>query len=99
MNTKEVTIERGESLLLNQKEIFNMVDFCRYTGFSKSYAYKLTATRRIKYSCPQGKLIFFRKIDVDEFLMGNPIKPMDDINQEVINVVTGKTSRRGYYGN
>lgn len=95
MNTGTTTIERIEAMLLNQKEIFNIDDFCRYTGLSKSATYKLTGNKQIRFSRPNGKLIFFRKDDVDAYLMSNPIMSTDDIEQEAINYTVAEPVKGG----
>ncbi|TKC01397.1 helix-turn-helix transcriptional regulator [Pedobacter cryotolerans] len=94
-NTHSNTLERIEALLLNQKQILNIDEFCRYTGFSKSFAYKLTSAKRLPFSCPNGKLIFFRKPDVDNFLLANPVSSTDDINQQAIDYVNNISSQKG----
>jgi len=94
-NTSNNALERIEALLLNQKQILNIEEFCRYTGFSKSFAYKLTSSRRIPFSCPNGKLIFFKKPDVDNFLLSNPTSSIEDIDQQAIDYVTCNSSLKG----
>lgn len=72
-------------LLVSQKTVFTVDDFCTYTGMAKPTAYKLTSGHLIEFSCPQGKVIYFEKKKVDEWLLKNPILPIDDVNQRVIN--------------
>lgn len=90
-----LTLERIESLLLSQKKVFNIADFCKYTGLSPSAAHKLTGQGKIPHSKPNGKIIFFDKEAVDKYLMSNPIRLADDIHQEAINFNTGRTLRGG----
>ncbi len=70
------------------KDVLNFSEFLTYTGLSTSYAYKLTSTGIIKHSRPAGKLIFFKKADIDEFLLSNPIKTASEIETEAINYIT-----------
>ncbi|MCX6154921.1 MAG: helix-turn-helix domain-containing protein [Candidatus Kapabacteria bacterium] len=58
--------------LHTEKEMLSFKEFLTYTGYSKHQAYKLTSTGRIKHFKPTGKVIFFKKSDVDEFLQTNP---------------------------
>jgi hypothetical protein len=62
-----------KQFLALQKTVWNMDDFCRYTGFSKPYAYHLTSTSKLKFYRPVGKKIFFDPEIVCEFLKQNPI--------------------------
>ena|ERR1022692_3194247 len=63
-------IKRTQGL---QKDVFNMDDFCCYTGMSKDHAYHLTSSGKIKFYRPCGKLIFFEAEDVKNFLKQNPV--------------------------
>lgn len=93
MKQEQITLERIESLLLNSKKIFNIDDLCRYTGLSKSWVYKKTASSQIPHYKPSAKILIFRKDEIDDWLLKNPVRLMDDIEQEAINYVTGKTWR------
>ena len=93
MNKILLTLQRIEQLLLEQKSVLSIDEFCQYTGFSKSFTYKLTAQKRIPFSCPTGKLIFFSKQEVDKWLLANPISGTVDIDQHVINYLTQRSSR------
>jgi excisionase family DNA binding protein len=50
-----------ETLLLNQKSVFNFDEIAAYTGLSKSHLYKLTSSGGIPCYKPQGKHIYFNK--------------------------------------
>lgn len=65
------SLERGN---IAQKNVFTLDDFCAYTGYSKSWAYKLTSGRKLPYFQPEGKAIFFKREDVEAFLLRNPIR-------------------------
>lgn len=56
----------------SQKEIYTLQEACVYMGISKSTMYKLTSqTRAITFFKPSGKLIYFRKKDLDDFMLRN----------------------------
>lgn len=99
MSELKETLQRIESLLLSQKEVFNLKDFCQYSGLSESAAYKLTHLRKIPHSRPGGKLIFLKKDDIDNYLLSNPIRLLDDIEQDSINFLTNKLTKGGKSGN
>lgn len=54
----------------------NLTEAAEYIGLKPSYLRKLTAKKKIKFSKPLGKLIFFEKQDLDSFLRGrhNPVE-------------------------
>ena len=65
---------------LNSKAVLNFQEALSYTGFSASYLYKLTSERRIPHSKPSGKMIFFDRLELDAWLMSNPIATADELN-------------------
>ncbi|PWJ42234.1 AlpA family transcriptional regulator [Sediminitomix flava] len=70
-----------ESLLF-QKRAFNISECSKYTGISESYLYKLTSQNKIPYSKPNGKMIFFDRDLIDEWLLRNPITTQDEAIQK-----------------
>lgn len=53
---------------LTSKNVLNFEEACEYTGFRASYLYKLTSTGKIPHYKPYGKMIFFRREELEEFL-------------------------------
>jgi len=58
---------------------------CDYTGISRSYMYKLTARGEIPFSKPKGKLIFFSREKLDNWLLNNSHSSKDEIRQQSVN--------------
>ena len=58
---------------LSQKEVLTFAEAARYSGISKSYLYKLTSTNQIPFSKPSGKLVFFRRTDLEAWLLKNRV--------------------------
>ncbi len=77
-----------KSLFLSQKTIFNLDELVIYTGLSKSYLYKLTSTNEIPYFKPNGKLIFFKKDEIDNWLLQNRNVTKDEIESIALNYNT-----------
>ena len=78
-------LERIEKNIVGLKSIFNVEELMDYTGFTKSYIYKLVHINEIPYSKPNGKLLFFEREKIDKWLLRNAIKSNDEINQEALN--------------
>lgn len=74
------SLEKGN---IAQKNVFTLEDFCTYTGYSKSWAYKLTSGRKLPYFQPEGKAIFFRREDVEAFLLRNPIRSRKQLEKGI----------------
>lgn len=70
-------------LLLLQKDIFTISEVCSYTGFEKSYIYKLTSARKIPhFKSPGGKNVFFKRNEINDWLTQNRIKTVDQLDFE-----------------
>jgi excisionase family DNA binding protein len=53
---------------ISTKNVLNFEEAVEYTGMKASYLYKLTSTGRIPHYKPYGKMIFFRREELEEFL-------------------------------
>lgn len=82
---KLFNIEHSISKLnLAIKTIFSVEDASEFLNLKPSYLYKLTSDKRIRFYKPNGKLIYFKKEDLEDFLLRNPseaIKEEDSIPQ------------------
>tara|TARA_R110002153_G_scaffold139451_2_gene290040 strand:+ start:541 stop:831 length:291 start_codon:yes stop_codon:yes gene_type:complete len=75
-------LDRLEQLLIGKKEVLTFDETCDYTGISRSYLYKLTASGKIPHSKPNGKMLFFEKKKLVEWLLQNNREPQQDIKAE-----------------
>lgn len=64
-------LQEIKDLLLSRKKVFTLDEVVKYTGYKKSYIYKLTSKNQIPYSRPSGGAIFFDKEDIDNWLLQN----------------------------
>ena len=71
LNTLEIRLSKIESLLSNLKTVLNFKEVSDYTGLSRSYLYKLTCSGGIPCYKPQGKHVYFNKVEIDKWLMQN----------------------------
>ncbi len=73
MEWKKIKVCKGAAsdkmLYLLQKEILTFEEACLYLGRSASSMYKLTSGRLIPYYQPNGKLIYFKRTEVDEWAL------------------------------
>lgn len=56
-----------------------------FLGIKKSTLYKLTHKRSIPFYKPGGKLIFFLKCDLDNYLMINRFDSKDELEKNYLN--------------
>lgn len=68
-------LEKLEKLIAEQsflqKEILIFKEACLYLNISQSHLYKLTSTKQIPHFCPQGKKLYFKRAELDEWLLRN----------------------------
>ncbi|WP_157893266.1 helix-turn-helix domain-containing protein [Salegentibacter sediminis] len=60
-----------QSTKLNTKETLSAKEAAQYMGISLSTLYQLTSQSKITHYKPSGKLIFFKRKDLDDFLQQN----------------------------
>lgn len=77
-------LDRIENLLRASKTIMSLEEASEYTGISRSYLYKLTAKGEIPFSKPRGKMIYFSKEKLDEWLLSNTRKSGREIKAEAL---------------
>lgn len=57
-----------EETLYSTKDILNMKEVCQYLEISQSLLYKLTCSGEIPHFKPRGKMIFFEKKELIEWI-------------------------------
>ena len=77
-------LNRIEQHIFGLKPILNVDELTDYTGFRKSHIYKLVHKNLIPFSKPGGKILFFERKKIDEWLLQNSSKSSAEIKQEVI---------------
>ncbi len=87
--------EPAEKMLyLLQKEILTFEEACIYLGRSASSMYKLTSGRLIPYYVPTGKLIYFRRSEIDTWALQNKRKSKDEIKNDIEDFLLEEKTKR-----
>lgn len=84
---------------LLQKEIFNFNEACLYLDLSSSHLYKLTSTNTIPCYCPQGKKLYFRRVELDLWLTSHRNKTADEVEQQASNYIAKRERVRRWKQN
>ena len=79
-----------KKMLLGLKEVLTFNEFCTYTGISKSFGYKLTSSGNVPHFKPNNKMVYFNRLEVEKWLQRNPIKTVEQIDNEASTYVTLK---------
>ena len=78
------------------KEVLSVKEACAYMDISKSYMYKLTHGRMLPFFCPNGKLLYFRKSDLDAWMLQNHQLSKDEVKALAANYLTQR--KGGHHG-
>lgn len=73
------------------KEVLTSDEAARYMGVSKSYLYKLTMNQQIPHYKPMGKMCYFNRQELEQWLQSNRVSTANEIEQRAVNyLVKGK---------
>lgn len=67
-----------------QKEILNFIEAAAYLGISKSFLYKITSSKGIPVYRPAGKLLYFKRKELEEWLIRNRYPSVDEIQANAL---------------
>ena len=100
MNEIMKRLDRLETLtLLGAKSVLNLEDVVLLTGLSKSTIYKKTANRELPYyRAENGKQIFFRKSELEDWLTRNRVSSQTEDEQKAVNEYFCQKARAGKGG-
>lgn len=60
----------------------SITEVADYTGLKISYLYQLTSKRKLAHYKPMGKLLFFKKSEVDDFFFSSKRKSLTEIERD-----------------
>lgn len=63
------------------KEVLTSDEAARYMGVSKSYLYKLTMNQQIPHYKPMGKMCYFNRLELEQWLQNNRVATAAEIEQ------------------
>ena len=75
-------IERNS--LLAAKNVLTIDDVALLTGLSKSHIYKLTCSKQIPFYRPNGKLVYFDRLELESWLKQNRVNTTAEAEQQAI---------------
>lgn len=64
------------------KEVLTSDEAAKYMGISKSYLYKLTMKQEIPHFKPMGKMCYFNRMELEQWLQSNRVATNSEINQK-----------------
>jgi excisionase family DNA binding protein len=94
METKIIhQLEKIYEHLFLLKIVLSFDEGCKYCNISRSKMYKHTSNKNIPYYKPEGKLIFFKKDELDEWLLRNRQSTNEELEREAAKYSLKKTRR------
>lgn len=70
------------NIINTTKEMLTSDEAAKYMGISKSYLYKLTMLRKIPHFKPMGKMCYFNRVELEQWLQSNRIATDEAIASE-----------------
>lgn len=78
----ENRVSRLEQTIFVVKNILSFNEASKFLNLSKSYLYKLTSSGQIPHYKPQGKMLYFEKSELENWLRQNPVRTNQQVLQE-----------------
>ena len=75
---------------IQQKEVLNFNEACQYLELSQSHLYKLTSAGNIPFYKPNGKKIYFKREELENWLLRNRSISADEIEQQAEDFIIKK---------
>jgi len=72
---------------LLRKDIMTLEEASIYVGLSKSAMYKKTSLNLIPFYKPNGKIIYFKRDDLDQWMLTNRQSTVNEIKEKAENIL------------
>ncbi len=79
-----------ESQNLVRKSILNFNETCQYLELSQSHLYKLTSTGAVPHYKPNGKKIYFKREELDNWLLRNRSTTQEEVETQAATFIIKK---------
>jgi len=79
---KQVADLISANIINCSKEVLTSDEAARYLGISKSYLYKLTMQQKIPHYKPLGKMCYFNREELEQWLQTNRVATDEEISQQ-----------------
>ena len=83
LDLRELADLIAKRVILCKKEIFTSEEAARYMGVSRSWLYRLTTKKLIPHYKPMGKMCFFKRVELEEWLQQSKVEVEANDKEEV----------------
>jgi excisionase family DNA binding protein len=70
------------NIISTTKEVLTSDEAAKYMGISKSYLYKLTMKHEIPHFKPMGKMCYFNRVELEQWLQSNRVATSVELSQQ-----------------
>jgi excisionase family DNA binding protein len=85
-NIEKMLSEQG----LLKKDVLNFNETADYLDISHSHLYKLTSTGSVPHYKPNGKRVYFKRAELDQWLLSNRQDSSGEIEQQAADYILKK---------
>ena len=64
------------------KDVLTTDEAASYMGVSKSHLYRLTAQQKIPHYKPMGKMCYFKRTELVNWMLSNKIETLEELEQQ-----------------
>lgn len=82
---KKISEIVADKTIFCTKKVLTSDEVAKYMGISRSYLYKLTMRKEIPHYKPMGKVVYFERQEIEEWLLQNRVSTESEINHEALN--------------
>lgn len=82
---EEIVLQKLEEIerlsLIAAKKVLTIDEVAKLTGLSVAYLYKLTSQKRIPHYKPNSKLLYFNRLEIEEWMMQGKVLTDDEVER------------------
>lgn len=68
-----------------EKKILTIENVAEMLGVSKSYVYKLTSKRILPHYKPMGKVVYFKREEIEDWIFRNRMTTGEELEMQAVN--------------
>ena len=73
-----------------EKKILTIENVAEMLGVSKSYVYKLTSKRILPHYKPMGKVVYFKREEIEDWIFRNRMTTDEELEMQAVNYCNKK---------
>lgn len=86
----EIATKLDEQNLL-KKAVLTFDEACKFLDVSPSHLYKLTSAKQIPHFCPQGKKLYFKRDELEAWLLRNRQSTADEVKEDPVDYIARRS--------